>query len=113
MRNLFLKKKHGAAETFINTVNLFALPPSSPARPKPQMEPPASADTCGGGAVMDAGGVEDQHKAGSESGGASRRTLAGPDVPSARVKVTLLSEGRNNVEENGFPAFSLDVLLQL
>lgn len=51
---------------------------------------------------MDAGGEEDQHKAGSESGGTSRRTLAEPDVPSAGVKVTLLSEGPNNVEENVF-----------
>lgn len=58
-------------------------------------------------------GVGHQHKAGSESGGTSRRTLAEPDVPSAGVKVTLLSEGRNNVAENTFPAFGLDVLLQL
>lgn len=57
------------------------------------------------------GGVEDQHKAGSESGGTSPRTLAEPDVLSAGVKVALLSEGRNNVEENGFPAVGLDVLL--
>lgn len=116
MKNLSLKKKRRSASRQRRSSTLGSSLSCRRARRLSRSHrwslPPLQTPAVGGSDGCREG-VEDQHKAGSESGGTSRRTSAEPDVPSAGVKVTLPSEGCNSAEENGFPAVGLDVLLQL